>query len=118
VSFISEIADSTISLIGSGIVKRVLHPVGEVQSFSFHSRMKEVEIRIILRGEEETTEIRLCRYRVTEPDGVLKIRFEKIETSKEWLTAAGEKFLIGRDLEVPEQYAMEVKAIFGEPRKS
>jgi hypothetical protein len=118
VSLISDIADSTISLIGTGIVKRMLHSLGDVQSFSFNSHKKEVGIHIILKGEEETTEIRLCHYRVTEPDGVLQIRFEKIETSKEWLTAAGEKFIAGRDLDVPPQYAMEVKAIFGDPRKS
>jgi hypothetical protein len=118
VSLISDIADSTISLIGSGIVKRVLHAIGDVQSFTFDSRMKEVAVRIVLRGEEETTEIRLCRYHITEPEGVLKIRFEKIETTKEWLTAAAEKFFTGRDIEVPEQYAMEVKAIFGEPRRT
>ncbi len=117
-SLISDIADSTISLIGTGIVKRMLHSIGAVQSFSFDSRKKEVAVTIILRDEEEPTEIRLCRYRVTEPDGVLKIRFEKIVTSKAWLTAAAEKFFIGRDLDVPEHFVMEVKAIFGEPHKS
>ena len=113
-SLITYIADSTISLFGTGIVKRMLHTIGDVRTFKFDSRKSEVMITIVLKGEAEITSVRLGSYSIKEENGGLKIRFETIVTSKEWLTAAGDTYFKGRYFDVPERYAMEVKAVFGD----
>ncbi len=104
-------------MFGTGVVKRMLHALGDVTAFTFISEKKEIAIEIVLKGESEPTTLRLCHYRLTEEDGILKVRFDKIVSSKEWMTAAGEQYFNGRNLDVPKEYTLEVRALFGEPRK-
>lgn len=115
VSLISSIADSTISLVGTGIVKRLLHEVGDVTVFSFMSEERTLSIGIILKGEAETTTITLCGYHLSERDGCLWIRFDEIITTKPWLTAVGEQFYKGYDVHVPKQFELEARMVFGDP---
>jgi hypothetical protein len=113
-SLISSITDSTISIIGKGIAKRMLHTIGDVTFFSYDSLRREVVLHITFIGEEDSTSIVLGDYVMKEAGGIVQLRFDRITTSTEWLNAAAEKFFRGRYLEVPEKFALEVKAIFGD----
>ncbi|MGE5315055.1 MAG: hypothetical protein ACM3Q4_10205 [Acidobacteriota bacterium] len=112
-TLIASIADSTITVIGKGIAKRVLHPMGDVTAFTYSSVKHEVTIEITLLGEEESTTILLGDYSVREEGGITQLKFERIDTSKPWLNAAADRFFRGRYMDVPAAFAAEVKAIFG-----
>jgi hypothetical protein len=113
-SLITSITDSTITIIGKGIAKRMLHTIGDITFFSFDSVRREVVLHITFIGEDDSTSIVLGDYAMKETGGIVQLRFDRITTSKEWLNAAAEKFFKGRYLDVPEQFALEVKAIFGD----
>ncbi len=58
-----------------------------------------------LVGGPEPTQLGVKRYAVRGEEPHFTLRFEGLEADREWLARLATDFLVGRDLEVPEEHA-------------
>lgn len=78
---------------------------GEVQHLEFDLEAREIRARVQLVGETEPIQLVVKRYAILGEEPHFTLRFEELEADREWLARLATDFLVGRDLEVPEEHA-------------
>ena len=82
-----------------------LAPFGQARELRINSTNKTAEILVDLKGEAEPLSVHIGRYEFSQkgPDTYLTIH--SMRTSREWMTGLAEKFLVGRALKLPAEFA-------------
>jgi hypothetical protein len=81
--------------------KSVLQPYGRIVDLKLNSRDKTLEVTLELKGEQQLMHIDIQEYELFKEQNRSFLIIKKGSTSREWLTALLEKFVIGKRLEVP-----------------
>lgn len=110
-----KIKDSLISYIISRILSAEIEDYGEMVSFSIDSKDKNMTIELLLKGENETTEMRIGPYSLLDEGSKTYVAFDEIRTSKEWLTILVNKYLLRflpeKRIEIPTYYCKLAKLV-------
>lgn len=84
--------------------------IGQVEGLDLDTGRKTVKATVRLRGSEWPVEV-LGRYELTQQGDRLTLRVLDVGASAPWLHAAADRWLAGRDFEVPEDYRTLVAAV-------
>lgn len=82
-----------------------LKPFGHATSLKLDSSNRSAEILLELKGEQTPLKIQIQDYEVLrEADGTF-IVVKSVTTSREWMTAMAQEYVVGRRLAVPPEAA-------------
>ena len=68
---------------------------------SIDTKNKRVLVRLELVGEKEPVDVEILRYNLKQKEQTTYITVEEVTSSREWLTIALRKFVVGQDLPIP-----------------
>ena len=80
----------------------VLRPYGALTELKLDLAKCSLEAALELKGETELVRIQIHEYELLDPKGDAHLVIKRMTTSREWVTNLGQKFLVGRRLEIPE----------------
>ncbi len=81
---------------------------GEIVKLTLHSKFKNMDMEIMLDGEEEGVKIQVEHYEITEENS---LRISGVTTSKAWITTLAHTHLEGKTFDVPDEYAKMLNAV-------
>jgi hypothetical protein len=108
---ISQAKDASSSMAVEKWLAREIEPYGKLVQFNIDSRAKSLRVVFHLNGEHHNVEIDVGKYEVVSEGGRDFIVVQQATASREWLRAVANNFLIGRKLEIPQQYASLAKMV-------
>jgi hypothetical protein len=101
-----ELKDSTISTVVQKTCNYYIKEFGEMLNFQLNSQDKSVTLEVMLKGEKEPLKATIKEYEIIEKNDKAYLRFEDIQTSREWINTVLETFVDKDDkkIEIPRQY--------------
>lgn len=75
---------------------------GQVTELEIDSLQKKARIVLALKGETVPVEIQIEAYQLQQIDTRWFLSVRQVQTSREWVTALLEEFVVGRQFPVPE----------------
>jgi hypothetical protein len=101
-----ELKDSTISTVVQKTCNYYIKEFGEMLNFQLNSQDKSVTLEVMLKGEKEPLKATIKEYEIIEENDKAYLRFEDIQTSREWINTVLETFVDKDDkkIEIPRQY--------------
>ena len=84
---------------------------GEMLKFNLDSKIKSIDMEVMLEGEKEPLSIYIERYEITETNGEYKMRVYGISTSREWINTVASTYLEGKAFDIPAEYAKLLKVV-------
>jgi len=104
--FFSDSKDRLVETMALPAVNRsFLAPFGQARELRINSTNKTAEILIDLKGELEPLSVHIGRYEFSQKGTDTFVTLHAIRTSREWMTGLAEKFLVGRALKLPPEFA-------------
>jgi hypothetical protein len=88
-----------------------LRSIGEMTELSIDTKTKRVRLRLELLGEKEPIDVEILRYTLKETGKRTYITIEEATSSREWLTVALRKFVVGQDLAIPAKASAVLKLL-------
>ncbi|MDP2506244.1 MULTISPECIES: hypothetical protein [unclassified Oceanobacter] len=109
---------SGISVLGSminkgltALIEKKLVGAGAVEHIELDKQQRNIQVTLLLEGETESVRICLEGYRLETKDGRTRIAFERIITSRRWLSMLLHEYGQGMSFPVPSKYASMVSLI-------
>ena len=84
------------------LINQRIEKFGQVTRLEIDAVQKQALIQLALKGELVPLEIRIESYQLQSVESQLFLSVQKVSTSREWITAALEEFVVGRQFAVPE----------------
>jgi len=84
------------------LINQRLEPFGQVTDLEIDSAQRQARIVVMLKGESIPLEIRIDSYQLQAIESRWFLSVHRVWTSREWVTAVLEKFVVGRQFPVPE----------------
>jgi hypothetical protein len=84
------------------LVNQRIQKFGQVTELEIDSVQKRARFEIALKGELTSVEVHIDAYQLQSAESQLLLSVQKIRTSREWITAALEEFIVGRQFAVPD----------------
>jgi len=81
---------------------------GEIVKLNLNSKFKSMNLEVRLDGESENLTVEIENYEIAE-DNHLKI--SGITTSRTWINKLASKYLEGKEISVPSEYAKMLRAV-------
>lgn len=104
--FFSDSKDRLVETMALPVVNRsFLAPYGQARELRINSTNKTAEILVDLKGEEEPLRVHIGRYEFLQKGSDTFVTIHSIETSREWMTGMAQKFLVGRPIKMPAEFA-------------
>ena len=98
---LAAIKDKAIVAAARPQLQRHLDGFGEITRLELDSRAKNLEAEVVLKGEVAPVSIRVGRYEIRRRDGEAFIVVHEVSASREWISAAIEKHVAGREFRLP-----------------
>jgi hypothetical protein len=103
--FLSDSKDRLMEKMALPIVNRsFLAPYGQARELRIDTTNKTAEILVDLKGETQPLRVQIGSYEFSKKDGELFVTIHAIKTSREWLTALAQRYLIGQALKLPAEF--------------
>ena len=104
--FFSDAKDRMVESVALPMLNNAwLKSIGRATSLRIDSANKTAEICLELNGEQSPITIHVNEYQlVNEPNGT-SIILKSVTTSRQWMTAIAQEYLVGRPLPVPPEHA-------------
>ncbi|MDP2609824.1 MULTISPECIES: hypothetical protein [unclassified Oceanobacter] len=109
---------SGISVLGSminkgltALIEKKLVGAGAVEHIELDKQQRNIQVTLLLEGETESVRICLEGYRLETKNGRTHIAFERIITSRRWLSMLLHEYGQGMSFPVPSKYASMVSLI-------
>lgn len=90
---------------------REIQDFGELKNFRINSRDKSLEVEVLLKGEEQPISIHVQKYELIEDSKGDYVVIREVRASREWLTVALNKFILGRRHPLPQQYSKLIRMV-------
>jgi hypothetical protein len=104
--FLSASKDRILENMALAVLNRsTLQPYGRVTALKLNSQEKSLELTLELNGEREPLSLSLQDYEVIQENGVTCLIVKRVATSREWLTALANDFVVGRPFKLPPEAA-------------
>ena len=104
--FFSDSKDRFVETMALPVVNRsFLAPYGQARELRINSTNKTAEILVELKGEPEPLSVHIGRYEFSQNGSDTFVTIHSIKTSREWMTGMAEKFLVGRPIKMPAEFA-------------
>jgi len=84
------------------LVNQRIEKFGRVTQLEIDSVQKRARFEIALKGELTPLEVHIESYQLQSAESQWFLSVQKVRTSREWITAALEQFVVGRQFPVPE----------------
>jgi hypothetical protein len=104
--FFSNAKDRIIETMVLPILNRAyLAPYGRAREIRVNTQDKSVELLVELNGDDAPVRVRVGGYEFTEEAGETFVTIHAVETSRTWMTTLAERYLVGRPLRLPREFA-------------
>jgi len=108
--FGSGMKDKAVSRGVTSWLNKQMADYGKIVSFKLDSFAKRVELEALLNGEKEPVKVWVEKYAVVQKGVDVFVRFERIETSREWLNTLLRgivlpKYAPANMVQIPAEYA-------------
>jgi len=94
-------------------LERELAEFGQVEAFSLDSRAKTAELRLRLRGENESLTVTVEDYSLQSGSHGDYVVVRRARASRAWVEAVLGKFILDKPLQIPEKYSAVARGILG-----
>jgi hypothetical protein len=109
--WISQQKDNSVSLIAEQVLQKYLEPYGRLLGFALNTRQSRASLKVLLNGEAEPIMIDILEYELIQDATGTYVTVKQAKTSRDWLSALVQQFLIGRRFPIPEKYATYAKML-------
>jgi hypothetical protein len=92
-------------------VNTQIREYGKMLKFNLDSQNKQIDIEVMLEGEQEPLAVHVGKYELTEGGGIHFLRIYDVTTSRAWINTLASTYLEGKTFEIPEEYAKMLKII-------
>lgn len=101
-----EKKDKTLSYVMEKTAGYYLKEYGQMVKFNVDSQSKTIHLNLLLKGEVENLNVDIKSYELLEENEKVFIKFNDIETSREWINTVIEYFVKDKSdrVEVPKEY--------------
>jgi len=82
-------------------INREIEAFGVVRQLSIDTSKKTMRIELDLNGESAPISVDIDSYELNEKDGVLRIAFQEMNASREWISAVLKKYVVGQAFPLP-----------------
>ena len=103
--------DATLGFTVRFAINKKLRSIGEMTELSIDTKNKRVRVRLELLGEHQPIDVDILRYSLKEKGETTYITIEEATASREWLTVALRKFVVGQDLPIPPKAGAVLKLL-------
>lgn len=97
--------DRAVEAAARSYIARQIEKFGELRKFEIDSRLKTLAIEVALKGEVSPVSVQVDKYEVVRRDGDSHIILRQARASREWITAAIEQHVLGREFKLPSSAA-------------
>ena len=104
--------DPAVSAGGRLIAGYFLKNYGEVKTLNIDAKRKTIVLEITLKGEPELTRISIETYEFRRAENRASIVAKEVTTSKEWLTALLNDYLVDREIQLPDKFKNQLAILF------
>jgi len=84
------------------LLNQRIEKFGRVTQLEIDSVQKRARFEIALKGELAPIEVQIDSYQLRSSETQLFLSVQKVRTSRDWITAALEEFVVGRQFAIPE----------------
>ena len=102
---IHTLRDKTVSKCAAYLFNARIKEFGNLLAFELNSKKRTIEMEIILKGETEPLHVLIRNYKIIQEGEKSFITAEQIDTSREWINTAVERYSKKLHLEIPAEYA-------------
>ncbi len=89
-----------------------LKGVAQLNDYSYNSEERKLYTQMILDGEEEPIDVFLDGFTILVDEGIYKLVFQQVRSSRSWLDALLNKVLLSRAWKIPESKIGLVEEFF------
>ena len=82
-------------------INREIESFGKVSDLAIDTSRKTLRAELDLKGEPSPISIEVAAYELSETNGVVRITFHNVTTSREWITGVLNKYIVGRPFSLP-----------------
>ncbi|HYG35756.1 MAG TPA: hypothetical protein VEC99_13280 [Clostridia bacterium] len=95
--------DKAVEASAKAFINRKIENFGTVSQLQLDSKQKTAALEVILKGEASPILVKIASYELIERGSEVFIRIHRIEASREWMMAAANQYLVGREFKVPDK---------------
>lgn len=96
-----RLKDGAVSWTVEQMLRSWLEPYGELASFSLDSGARRMAADLLLKGETAPVRVEMTGYVVREGDEGLRLNYDDLTVSREWLQSLADKLLAERSIALP-----------------
>jgi len=93
--------DRAVEAAARSYLTQKIEKFGELRKLEIDSRQKRLALEVALKGETSPVSIRVEKYEIVQRNGDTHIILRQATASREWITAAIEEHLLGREVKLP-----------------
>jgi hypothetical protein len=82
-------------------INREIEAFGVVRRLAIDTNKKTIQVELDLKGEPSPISVDIGSYELSEKDGVLRIAFQDMNASREWISAVLVKYVAGQAFRLP-----------------
>jgi hypothetical protein len=84
------------------LINRETAAFGVVTELAINTSSRTIRAGLDLKGEPAPIWINIASYELSETNGAIRIAFQNLNASKEWITAVLNKYVVGRTFPLPD----------------
>jgi len=89
-----------------------LKGVAQLRDYSYNSEERKLYTQMLLDGEEEAVDVFLDGFTILVDEGIYKLVFQQVRSSRPWLDVLLNKVLLSREWKIPESKMELVQELF------
>lgn len=98
------IKDRLVSMGAEKVINSLFEDIGKISDLAIDSRNKAIKLVVDLKGETHPLSLDIREYEILEEGSHYFIVVHRLNTSREWMNVAFERFIKGMKLPVPDKY--------------
>jgi len=108
---LKALKDKALSKGAEHLLRDRLAPYGTLISLSIDTVHKYIELKLELHGDPQTLDVSIEGYQIEKEESGYILKIRSFETSREWITKLGKKYLKDRPIPIDEKVAAALKLL-------
>ena len=101
-SALTALKERSLEAAAKTFINRQIEGMGRLTRLDIDSSKRAIQAELDLRGEPAPIVVNVGAYDLTAAGGISYIILREVSSSKEWVTALLKRYLVGRNLQVPQ----------------
>ena len=97
--------NATLALGLESVFRNIVKEYAELLHFRFENSNRLLEFELKLKGEHSSLKVRIENYKIIRKNGKYFIIVSKVSTTREWLNILAGRYVIDREIYLPDEYA-------------